>query len=126
MAKEVVRFAIALEVFSKAKPARDLRLLLEIEPAAGGYLTAGGGTADEGCTVVSGGCAATAVVYGRLVSRSDGSELPADISVIEPRSGGLGGWRGGIYWRDEGVVKIHERFSGRGEKKIRYKGGMGI
>lgn len=91
VAKEVVRFAITLEVFSKAKPARDLRLLFEIEPAGAEYLAVGGGTADEGSALVSGGCAAVVVVYGRVVSRSDGSELPADISVIEPRSRGLGG-----------------------------------
>jgi hypothetical protein len=91
VAKEVVRFAITLEVFSKAKPARDLRLPFEIEPVVEEYLAAGGRTADEGSALVSGGCAAVVVVYGRVVSRSDGSELPADTSVIEPRSGGLGG-----------------------------------
>lgn len=123
--KEVVRFAITLDVFSKAKPASDLRLPFEIEPVVEEYLAAGGGTADEGSAVVSGGCAAVVVVYGKVVSRSDGSELPADISVIEPRSGGLGEVEGGRYWSNKCVVKIDEGFE-RGKKKIRYRGGMGI
>ena len=95
VAKEVVRFANTFEVFSKAKPARDLRLPFEMEPVLEEYLAAGGGATDEGSAVVSGGCAAVVAVYGRVVSRSDGSELPADISVIEPRSGGLGVWKRG-------------------------------